>query len=104
MERLEAMRDGGQITEEEFRSLRRAALGLDAGAAKADTAVRMADDEANGGSAAGDAPCRPQPRSKNHAPLADSPSSLPRGGDDEENAAQAEGLRADDGSAVEEQQ
>jgi hypothetical protein len=34
MDRLEAMRRGGEISEEEFRVLRRSALGLDRGAGK----------------------------------------------------------------------
>jgi hypothetical protein len=45
MEDLERMRESGEITEDEFRTLRKVALGLDAPAQEADNAPLMAPGE-----------------------------------------------------------
>jgi hypothetical protein len=57
LERLDVMRRSGEISDEEFRSLRRAALGLDAGAAKSPNCASSApqgavDDELGAGTEA----------------------------------------------------
>lgn len=69
IEGLERMRRAGLITEEEFRSLRRAALGLDIKAAKADNSTSSApggrDDEVSESHSAGSAQ---QPGAKEDEP------------------------------------